>query len=258
MILKVHMTRPSKKTNIPNPAKLKSPLNSSKGPIHDMKIPAAILALLLPVMSQAAPSITPEFEALLKENHALKQRGEPDPDRIVAATRRIADSGDATAQYLIGLLLLKQDPQKSKEYLLKSSEAGCVGAMTLLGVLYLQEQDGNHGVPLLVKAAENGDATAQVYLSGAYRRGDGFDKSAVQAYLWLKLAERQSFSNGALASIRAAISDIEQQLSAQEKAEAEKQFAVTAQKIAVVDYTFCSQANPDASRSATVPDYLKI
>jgi TPR repeat protein len=219
---------------------------------------AAITALLLAVTAHAASLTTPEFEKLLRENYTLKQQGTADPDRFIASARGFADKGDASAQYFVGMILMRDDPKKSKEYLLKSSSAGCVGSMALLGMQYLREKDRNQAIPLMVKAAENGDATAQVFLAGAYLRGDGFEKSTLEAYVWLKLAERQSFSLGALAAIRDSVSKVENQLSAEEKAIEEERFAMAAKKFPVVDYVFCGQANPDPSRSTTVPNYLRM
>jgi TPR repeat protein len=222
-----------------------------------MKIASAIAASLVFAGALAAPLTTPEFEALLKKNYELKRQGRSDLGEFLVSARAIADKGDAAAQYMVGMILVKMDPSTSKEYLSKSAKAGCAGSKTLLGVLYMQEKN-SEGVPLLAKAAAEGDATAQAIMSGAYLRGDGVEKSPTKAYTWLKLAERQSFSNGAGAAIQDGLSKIEKQMSTADKAEADKQFALEAKRVPVVNYVFCGQANPDTSKAKNVPEYLRM
>lgn len=219
---------------------------------------AGISIIFFSSIACAVPQLSPEFESILKENHKLKQQGTPDVNRLFSSAKNLADKGDAPAQYLMGMVLMNQNPDVAKQYLQKSSSAGCSGATTMLGILHLKAGDRNQGTPLIVKAAEAGDATAQAALSGIYLRGENVTMSKSDAYKWLKLAERQTFSNGALGAIHEGMKKLEGQFSAEEKIAAEKQFAEAAKKFHVVNYMFCGQANLDTSRSSTVPDYLKM
>jgi hypothetical protein len=80
--------------------------------------------------------------------------------------------------------------------LYKKAEAGDAEAQYSLGFEYttskLGAPNGVQGVKWLTKAAEQGSARAQLYLSALYVNGDTPDipKDWSKAYLWIRLAEK--------------------------------------------------------------------
>src|SRR4029079_7865538 len=115
------------------------------------------------------------------------------------------------------------------------------------------------GVAHFHVAAQKGDATAQVALSGMHERGDnGFDKSWPKAYAWARLAERQTFSNGALLAVQNALNGLRGRMTDEDMARSEAYSWAIAGKIPKFDYSSCGQFNIDASRDPSIASYYQF
>jgi TPR repeat protein len=92
--------------------------------------------------------------------------------------RRLADEGDAGAQYRLGEVYDKglglsekeKDPNKAAEFFQKAADQGNANAQRELGLLLLREFPGNSArcIELLQKAADQGDSEAQYWLGELY------------------------------------------------------------------------------------------
>lgn len=111
--------------------------------------------------------------------------------------RRLADAGDARAQYLMaGQLKAAQPCDLSRSYLQRSAEQGYTKAELTLGTFY---QAGTCGPVDLTqaatwyeKAARDGDFNAQLHLGYLYERGLGVKASAGEAAAWYSIATGHS------------------------------------------------------------------
>lgn len=109
-----------------------------------------------------------------------------------------AESGDARAQYFIGLLYahgygVAKDSATAARWFRKSADQGLPDAQFDLGHLYRKgagvPQDDVQAVAWWRKAADNGDTFAQSSLADMYLDGIGVEQSLIQAYKWIVLAE---------------------------------------------------------------------
>ena len=122
----------------------------------------------------------------------------------VEALQPLAESGDALAQYSLGILYrtggkdLPQDGAKAVAWFNKAADQGNAGAMRELAITY---EGGAAGVTAdkstalrwYDKAANRGDALAQLNLGLKLAQGQDLKKDPVQAYKWLTLAGRGIF-----------------------------------------------------------------
>jgi hypothetical protein len=147
-----------------------------------------------------------------------------DPGRAVAACRRLAESGDAVAQYNLGLMYqagqgLPQDDARAALWYRRAAERGDAPAQYSLGRLTAE----GRGVPRSLaeavtwyrKAAMQGYVYAQTSLGFMYATGQGVPVDKAQADLWLSLAA--DAGDGTAADFR---DFLEQDMSAEERAEA--------------------------------------
>jgi len=114
--------------------------------------------------------------------------------------RPLAEQGDVSAQYNLGLLYeiglgVVQDTVEAVKWYRRAAEQGDASAQYNLGVIY----DEGHGVPQdytkAVKwyklAAEQGDASAQSNLGVLYDNGWGVPNDHITAYMWFSIAASQ-------------------------------------------------------------------
>lgn len=108
-------------------------------------------------------------------------------------TQRLADEGEAIAQYDLGLLYhqgkdVRQDYTKAVEWYGKAANQGHADAQTILGVMYESgkgvTQDYAKAKQWYEKAAHQGQAVAQYYLGGIYYIGKGVRQNRVIAKEW--------------------------------------------------------------------------
>jgi TPR repeat protein len=109
----------------------------------------------------------------------------------------LAEQGDASAQYLLGLLYhdgkgVPQDYAQARDWYRKAAEQGNASAQVNLGTLYYHDQgvpqDYTQARKWWLKAAEQGDAGVQASLGFLYSLGKGVPQDYVQAHMWYNLA----------------------------------------------------------------------
>ena len=117
-----------------------------------------------------------------------------DRDGAAEELERLAERGDAHAQYMMGLLyrdgpLLIPDIQKAKHWLTQAAEHGLPEAQYALGKLFLSDdpeaRDPDEGIRWLKQAAESGDHFAAYRLGKEYLSGEVVSKDATRATAWL-------------------------------------------------------------------------
>lgn len=109
----------------------------------------------------------------------------------------LAKSGDAKAQYILGIMYLNRmveppNEAAAAELLIKSGEAGFDKAQVELVRMYRE----GHGVPQdfaksfvwSVKAVEAGDVGAQLQVADALAFGHGTKPDPVESYKWYEIA----------------------------------------------------------------------
>ncbi len=115
-------------------------------------------------------------------------------------TRKKAESGDADAQFNLGLMYANGDgvPKDSAEavkWYRKSAEQGSALAQTNLGLMYANgtgvPKDAVEAVKWYRLAAEQGLDSAQFTLGVMYANGTGVPKDAVEAVKWFRKSAEQ-------------------------------------------------------------------
>jgi len=113
----------------------------------------------------------------------------------IAELRKQAGSGDAKAQYQLGLAYqsgagVKQDYAQAAAWFRKAAEGGNAPAMRQLGVMYGrgQEVPQSHSEEMrwYKLAADKGNDVAMLYLGYMYRRGDGVPPDSAKALDWFR------------------------------------------------------------------------
>lgn len=108
-------------------------------------------------------------------------------------TQRLANQGDAVAQYDLGSLYIegkdvRQDDTKAIEWFEKSANQGNANAQRALGFSYYTgkrlPQDYTKAKYFFEKAASQGEVNAQYYLGAIYYLGNGVRKNPVIAKEW--------------------------------------------------------------------------
>ncbi len=126
------------------------------------------------------------------------QRG--DYKTAMAEWRPLAEQGDVTAQFNIGLMYHKgqgvlQDFKEAAKWFRKAAEQDDVRAQRSLGSMYSNgqgvQQDYKEAVKWFRKAAEQGDAGSQFMLGWMYEQGKGVPQDYNESVKWLRLATDQ-------------------------------------------------------------------
>ena len=116
----------------------------------------------------------------------------------VVACRAAAKSGDAKAQYALGIMYedgwgVPQNYDKALAWYLRAAEQGFALAQLQVANMYYEGWTGqpNYAKALkwYVRAAAQGQAGAQAGLSRMYYTGNGLPKDFVLAYKWVIIAE---------------------------------------------------------------------
>ena len=113
-------------------------------------------------------------------------------------TMRLAEGGDTTAQWNLGVLYdtgegVPQYDEEAVKWFTKAAEQGDVDAQYNLGNMYGKgegvPQDYKEAVKWFTKVAEQGDFDAHYNLEHMYGNGEGVPKDLVQAYAWYDVAK---------------------------------------------------------------------
>ena len=116
-----------------------------------------------------------------------------DRDGAAEELERLAERGDAHAQYLTGLLyrdgtLLIPDSQRAKDWFTQAAEQGLPEAQYTLGKLFLSDdmevRDPDEGICWLKQAAESGNHFAAYRLGKEYLKGEVVHKDSAKAVDW--------------------------------------------------------------------------
>lgn len=121
----------------------------------------------------------------------------PDPIKAFEYFHLCWDQGDALSGHWIGYMLLKgdgvrQDVALGKDWLSKSAQAGCIGAIIKVGSDAETGSDCEKNITAAVEwfrqGAELGSMECQHRLAALLLRGEGIAKDGAQAVGWLKRA----------------------------------------------------------------------
>ncbi len=114
-----------------------------------------------------------------------------------AGYKKLAEQGNARAQYLLGMMYDKgqgvpKDDQQAVVWYRKAAEQGHAFAQLFLGLKYEDgrgvPKDEKQAVAWYRKAAEQGNVSAQNNLAGMYYKGKGVPKDNQMTYFWSLLA----------------------------------------------------------------------
>lgn len=120
---------------------------------------------------------------------------------------KLAKSGDAQAQYELGMTYFKkntkEDDTKALEWLEKSAEQGNLAAKFQLGTMYSigdgVEKDLDKSVEYLEDSANGGYAEAQYYLGYSYYFGISHEQDVNLGIQWIEKAAKQGYSEAMFA-----------------------------------------------------------
>ncbi len=120
-----------------------------------------------------------------------------DTARVVSACRRLADQGNASAEYILGGLYetgqgVPQDYATAMSWYGKAANQGNALGQIGLGLMYERGrgvlQNYIQAAAWYLKAADQGNGLAQFLLGNMYEKGQGVPQDYVQAYMWLNLS----------------------------------------------------------------------
>ena len=123
-----------------------------------------------------------------------------------AATKKAAESGDAVAQYNLGVMHydgegVPQDYAEAVKWFRLAADQGHAWAQHSLGVMHYDgegvPQDYAEAVKWYRLAADQGLAVAQENLGFMYRDGQGVPQDDVETYAWFSVAAGDRFPNAA-------------------------------------------------------------
>ena len=155
-----------------------------------MRKPSAALILTISLF-MAVPVIAGQFEDALK----ACDRGDHKTEYLLI--KPLADQGDATAQYHLGVMYddghgVPQDYNKAMRWYGKAADKGNAEAQCNLGSMYVKghgvPQDYNKASMWYEMAASKGNAKAQFNMGEFYASGKGVPQDYVLAYMWFTLA----------------------------------------------------------------------
>lgn len=128
--------------------------------------------------------------------HATESENAPTADQarqILDKTRPLAEKGDASAQYNMGVLYdqgygVKQDAETARQWYLKAAAQHFAKAEHNLGIIYKSgkgvEANATKAAHWFRRAARDGEPAAQNNLAVMYVRGDGVPKDMGAAARW--------------------------------------------------------------------------
>jgi TPR repeat protein len=148
---------------------------------------------------------------------------------------RLAESGDASAQFSLGLKHYNgdgviKDATEAAKWIRKSAEQGHAAAQAYLGHMYKKGdgviRDVAESAKWIRKSAERGYAVAQYNLAVLYEEGLLGTVDIVEAHAWYNLA-----SSGGDKSAKEVLADIEKEMTREQISEATKRAKIYFEKI---------------------------
>ena len=128
-----------------------------------------------------------------------------DYDTALKEFRRLADRGDASAQYNLGLMYDKghgvpQDDKEALRWYRMAAEQGIPGAQVYVGNVYFWGQDTQRDYTEALRwyrlAAKQRKAPALNNLGVLYLNGLGVTQNYAQAHMWFTLAATHGYQHG--------------------------------------------------------------
>src|SRR5512139_481470 len=157
---------------------------------------AVAASFVAPRIAAAQVQPSAEVQAAIDRQKERAQRRERGLDAFREDLQPLAEGGEPVAQFLLGTMLVGQDPVAAVPYLTRSAEYGCAGAAGLLAV-YSWSSGTSGGDAWLERAIGGGDAASMFVRATMHVRGDeGFEKSTAEALAWAELARARSYSSG--------------------------------------------------------------
>lgn len=132
-----------------------------------------------------------------------KQEAAPSAEKRLMQLQKLADSGDADAQFNLGMMYRKgegvpKDDAKAMELYQKAAAQGHAKAQYGLGWVYSYglgvSKDAAKAVEWYQKAAAQGNASAQYSLGLMYADGEGVPKDVAKAVEWFQKAAQSDSS----------------------------------------------------------------
>jgi TPR repeat protein len=120
-----------------------------------------------------------------------------DPAKEVEQTKKKAMKGDATAQFVLGVMCdngidVPKDEAQAVFWYRKAAEQGCTSSQFKLAIMYSHgrgvQMDEAQALFWYRKSAERGNAHAQLGMGFRYLNANGVPKDEIEAYAWFNLA----------------------------------------------------------------------
>jgi TPR repeat protein len=120
----------------------------------------------------------------------------------LAQWQPLAEAGDATAQYNLGMLHARgegvpQDYEIAAKWFKRAAEQGQRDAQATIGGMYARglgiEQDYEQAAEWLLLAAKQHHAPSQFEMGILHAKGQGVLRDDSAAYFWIELAARQNY-----------------------------------------------------------------
>lgn len=171
-----------------------------------MLLLAASLFLVLRAAEDFGPAPAPAVKKGEDDRETKRWRAKHAPPPVVDPMdkaqdakdlQKLAESGNASAQYGLGVFLekglgMEPDQEKAVTWYRKAAEQGLAKAQYRLGLRYAAgqgvTQDQAQAAAWFRLAAEQGFANAQFALGDCHLLGAGAKRDAEEAYFWLSLA----------------------------------------------------------------------
>lgn len=136
-------------------------------------------------------------EGVLKSNTETHYLLESETNPLL----ELAEQGNESAQYNLGLLYLKKGNAKKNtealKWIKKAAIQGLAPAQATLGMMFAEGEiipkNQVEAVKWLKKSAEQGIKVAQYNLGLSYYHGTGVPKNDVEAMMWLRRAAKQGY-----------------------------------------------------------------
>ena len=124
-------------------------------------------------------------------------QGQPTPPALFDATKKDAESGDAKAQFVLGVMYqnghgVAKDSAEAVKWYRLAADQGLADAQFVLGVMYHTgqgvPQDYAEAMKWYRLAADQGHPDAQFALGMMYYNGEGVPQDHAEAYAWFSVA----------------------------------------------------------------------
>ena len=178
------------------------------------------------VVIAAAASGANAAQMTAKDGVEALRRG--DAARAVAIWRALAIKGDPDAQFDLGQAYrfgrgVRPDAAESKRLFEAAARAGHLQAQVSLGLLLFDTGDRTTAFVWLKRAADRGDARAQLVTGTAMFNGDGMKRDPILGYAYVRRSAAQGFSPAV-----ATLADMENVLTAEDRKQAMTMVGVSA------------------------------